>query len=287
MTINDINTSLQKYFKSKKVSKKTTINYLSDINSFLSWMEKKQTTDSKDTLSKIDSQVAYDYMDYLLEKNTPELTINRKLSSLRLFSKFLQSKKYKSFDFMKDVQNIKRQKTPASQSRNYLTPALFFLSLSVLISAIILSNLTRTTNDRLASDIDYIKNNNYQIPQNLVQGSQLKLTADQKDLDKYKSTSLGPGNQVNLALSSPVNDSSVLQDQTIETDVKGKDAIPTGSKEVTINNPYINGFSEILLTPTSMPYGQVLYIKNQGNGYFTVAIERNAQNKIEFNWLAK
>ena len=86
--------------------------YKSDISSFISWLklEIRKTgilTDSfKDILPFIKSSFGENYKKDLILKNIPRVTINRKLSVIRKFSNFLQSKEFLSFNFANNLQNI-------------------------------------------------------------------------------------------------------------------------------------------------------------------------------------
>lgn len=86
--------------------------YKSDVSSFILWLklEVKKTgiiaDDFKDLLPFLKSSFGNVYKNNLISKNIPTMTINRKLSVLRKFSSFLQSKEFIPFDFTKNLQNI-------------------------------------------------------------------------------------------------------------------------------------------------------------------------------------
>lgn len=85
--------------------------YKSDIFAFVSWfkLELRKTgifvEDFKDQLPFIKSSLGEDYKKHLFSKDIPAVTINRKLSVIRKFSSFLQSKEFLPFDFAKNLQN--------------------------------------------------------------------------------------------------------------------------------------------------------------------------------------
>lgn len=86
--------------------------YKSDISSFASWLksEVKNTgiiaDDFKDIIPFIKPSFGENYKNVLVTKETPTVTINRKLSALRKFSNFLYSRKFLPFDFAENLQNI-------------------------------------------------------------------------------------------------------------------------------------------------------------------------------------
>ena len=86
--------------------------YKSDVSSFTLWLKLKVrktgilADDFKDLLPFIKSSIGESYKKELILKNTPVVTVNRKLSAIRKFSSFLYSKEFLSFDFAKDLPNI-------------------------------------------------------------------------------------------------------------------------------------------------------------------------------------
>ncbi|HJX45979.1 MAG TPA: site-specific integrase, partial [Patescibacteria group bacterium] len=83
------------YLQGLNLSKKTLINYLSDLNHFKVWLIAKilNLGSSAENLTEcvpfINKNLADEYKTYLINQNTPEKTINRRLSTLRRFDKFL------------------------------------------------------------------------------------------------------------------------------------------------------------------------------------------------------
>lgn len=86
--------------------------YKSDISSFITWYKSdlKKTgilaESFKELLPFLKPSVSENFKGSLVSNNTPQVTINRKLSALRKFSDFLYSEGLLSFDFAKNLQNI-------------------------------------------------------------------------------------------------------------------------------------------------------------------------------------
>lgn len=65
----------------------------------------------------------------------------------------------------------------------------------------------------------------------------------------------------------------------------GKAALPSGQKDITINNDMVLEKSLIFLTPTSPTQNRVLYISGQSPGRFTVSLDAPISTPINFNWM--
>jgi site-specific recombinase XerD len=83
------------YLQSCGTSKKTVTNYLSDIKSFFQWLVNSftvigqtETIDPKKLIASVASETIENFKHTLLLEHTPIASINRKLSSLRLFFRF-------------------------------------------------------------------------------------------------------------------------------------------------------------------------------------------------------
>lgn len=111
--INDIliNNFLQKLQNEGK-SKVSIKNYKSDILHFIAWSVLKLKTfgtyaDSASEICPfIDAKFFNEYKNYLVENNVKAKTINRRLSTLRNFSKFLYSEHLIDEDYMQGIQNV-------------------------------------------------------------------------------------------------------------------------------------------------------------------------------------
>lgn len=65
----------------------------------------------------------------------------------------------------------------------------------------------------------------------------------------------------------------------------GKAALPSGQKDITINNDRVLEKSLIFLTSTSSTQNHVLYISGQSPGRFTVSLDTPISTPINFNWM--
>jgi len=110
-------TNIRKVFKdylgSQDISKISIKNYISDINHFSSWFIFKIKTwgASPETLSEtipfITKGTASKYKSFLIKKNISSKTINRRLSTLRHFGRFLYSIESLDYNFAKNIKNTK------------------------------------------------------------------------------------------------------------------------------------------------------------------------------------
>ncbi len=100
-----------KYLDSLGISSKTHKNYRSDLNHFTAWVILKirsfgsyaQTL--SDCVPFLNNDIAKDYRNYLTENKIPVKTINRRLSTLRHFSRFLFSENMTDSNFMDGLEN--------------------------------------------------------------------------------------------------------------------------------------------------------------------------------------
>ena len=71
------------FLKAHRLSQKTIRNYSSDVSQFLAWAKVSDT-------HHLTSDIFLAYKHHLQSQNTPLSTLNRHLSALRQFSRFLQ-----------------------------------------------------------------------------------------------------------------------------------------------------------------------------------------------------
>lgn len=117
------------YLKSCSVSEKTYRNYKSDLALFAAWLIFKTKSIGADcqnlqeALPFITKSTANEYKEFLLANNTPAPTLNRRLSTLRTFSKFLLENQLLTFDFAQGVKNISKASnlTPFQKDINEFT----------------------------------------------------------------------------------------------------------------------------------------------------------------------
>lgn len=94
------------------VSEKTLRNYLSDFSHFTGWAIFRLKTnglpvfDESDLIQHISPHLFEDYKRFLLSNKTPMATINRRLSTLRHFGRFLHQKGILDFDPGQTISNL-------------------------------------------------------------------------------------------------------------------------------------------------------------------------------------
>lgn len=110
------------YLTDLKISKKTLKNYKSDINHFYSWLVLKVRSFGSyiESLEQagpfLSDSTANDYRSYLQNNSIPVKTINRRLSTLRHFARYLKLNGTLSSDFMLGIENIASHKISKSIS---------------------------------------------------------------------------------------------------------------------------------------------------------------------------
>jgi len=105
------------YLSSCGTSKKTVTNYLSDVKSFFQWLVSSilvvgqtETIEPKSLISTIKSETIENFKHTLLLEHVPIATINRKLSSLRLFFRFALIEQMTTTNPIEHVANIPKIK---------------------------------------------------------------------------------------------------------------------------------------------------------------------------------
>ena len=107
------------YIELLGVSKKTEKNYRSDISNFTLWMMNRVKTwgvaakNLAETVPFIDKQTGFNYKKHLRNRTNSIKTVNRRLSTLRHFGRFLASEQILNFDFMEKVTNVSTKKSPS------------------------------------------------------------------------------------------------------------------------------------------------------------------------------
>jgi len=110
----NISTTFENYLiNNAAISKKSLKYYRSDLSHFTQWIILKIKTlgilaeSLNETIPFINKQIAQEYKEYLISNNIAIKTANRRLSTLRHFSKFLVLNDILHFDFMEDIENTK------------------------------------------------------------------------------------------------------------------------------------------------------------------------------------
>ena len=98
----------------RNYSEKTIVSYRIDLEEFEDYLKK---VDAEKNLVTADADLVRSWMVYLMEKGRSVATVNRKLSSLRSFYRFLLRRRVVDLDPMLKVVGPKKQKTLPSFSR--------------------------------------------------------------------------------------------------------------------------------------------------------------------------
>ena len=92
----------------RNYSEKTIVSYRIDLEEFEDYLKK---VDAEKNLVTADADLVRSWMVYLMEKGRSVATVNRKLSSLRSFYRFLLRRRVVDLDPMLKVVGPKKQKT--------------------------------------------------------------------------------------------------------------------------------------------------------------------------------
>lgn len=108
-----------KYLDNLGVSAKSHKNYRSDLSHFAAWAILKirafgsYVENVTEMIPFLNEALAQDYKNYMVENNHPSQSINRRLSTLRHFSRFLVATQAIDQDFTVGVENISLVKKEA------------------------------------------------------------------------------------------------------------------------------------------------------------------------------
>ena len=75
-----------------------------------------------------------------------------------------------------------------------------------------------------------------------------------------------------------------INDVVTTNSTSGKAVLPASKSQLTIQTNQIKEDSLIYITPRGSTRNQVLYVKSQVNGSFTVGLDKPIENDVEFNW---
>lgn len=100
--------------QNRKVSRKTLRNYRADLSHFTAWTVSNlqaqgiNVSNLEQILPYFSGQLVANYKGYHLDNQTPESTTNRRLSTLRNFSRFLQTSGIVKENSIELVSNVKQ-----------------------------------------------------------------------------------------------------------------------------------------------------------------------------------
>lgn len=123
--------SFKNYLVLKGYHPSTTRNYVCDLNYFLAWFELKLKSKNlpcfgveEKTLAFFTPEIASQYQSFLLKNDLPSSTVNRRLSGLRIFTRFAISQKWLKINPLQNFQNtsknMPKDETVLSKFKNFL-----------------------------------------------------------------------------------------------------------------------------------------------------------------------
>lgn len=92
------------HLKNSNLSPKTVRNYSSDLSHFNAWATLKLRTDQ--IINHLSPALIEEYKTFQVSNQIPTKTINRRLSTLRAFGKFLQEQNLLNFNPIENVANV-------------------------------------------------------------------------------------------------------------------------------------------------------------------------------------
>ncbi len=101
-----------KYLDTLGVSPKSHKNYRSDLSHFTGWLILKirslgsYVESLTEAVPFLNQNIAQEYKSYMSENNQPVGSINRRLSTLRHFARFMVATQIANYDFTQGVENI-------------------------------------------------------------------------------------------------------------------------------------------------------------------------------------
>ncbi len=283
------------------LSTNTIRNYKSDFEHFIRWLKVKiQNTEMLDkTILLLNEQTIDEYKQFMISSLTPRLTVNRRLTSIRLLATYLLERNYISTDFAKNTRNIKNGKinthtvtpfykplTLPATNNDKAKPAVPILITAAAIILLLLqvilkerpaspwSNVIAKQEDNVAAkQIEHITlGNTHEWEDKQIS---IRLSPDSKDIFFSAKPILIDENQIVLEMTSKTK----LQEKR-----SGKGIINANTNSTIIYNSLVTPDSIINITPTSSTSNQIIYIKRQQEGMFVVGFDEIVNQKVNFNW---
>lgn len=254
------------HLRSLNLSKKTYRNYKSDFNHFLQWLK---TND----IYSFNTQDIKNYLSYLRSQNTPIQTINRRLTTLRHYAKFLQKNKIVDYDLTQNIQNI-GLRTNSFPGTKQTTPILITAAISILliVQVIITDQPTSPWDPVLANSPDHQLSKNVEITNQPSFENTEEITVYLRDEVTGKPIKLNNA------------DKKILLNSDPELKKSGKAIMFKNQDSAIVYTQAAKKDSLIHLTPTSSTNNQILYIDTQADGYFIVKTDWPVKSDVSFNW---
>ncbi len=234
--------------KKEGASKATIKNYLTDVRQYLAWREKSNSDSVNNFLKESSGSFSAS-------------SLRRKASAIK---KYL---------------HIERNHYSMPKAK-YIYPPYFIFGILVLIfSAATITNNQSAFNDKVKDTI--LSSANYPLEEttkNLfnanISGKDIKIALTEKPLKNVNYISEADINN-EISIRSLTNYKKITQ---------GSSKIANGKRYAIIINEFVDSNSFIYITPKSPTNNQVLYIEEQGDGYFVVSVPLPADKDIDFIW---
>lgn len=251
------------------LNKKTVRNYKSDFNHFLEWLR-------SNNIHELNSERIRDYLNFLRTTNTPTKTINRRLTTLRHYAKYLRKYNITDYDLAENIQNFGTNTSSGDFTKQkQAVPILISVAIAILlILQVIITDEPRSPWDPiLASSPDHKLSEEIKITdQPSFKNKKQEFTIYLKDNASGKPVKLTDAEKQILLNSDP------------EIKKSGKATLYKNQNSTIIYSEAVTADSLIHLTPTSSTNNQTLYIDIQKEGYFIVRTAHSADFDISFNW---
>ncbi len=296
--------AFKRHLESLDISEKSIRNYKSDFDHFIRWLklnlENEKMLDNK--ILSLNEYTINNYKQFLLASQTPRLTINRRLTTLRHLASYLFAHNYIDHDFTKNLKNVGSSKTVVkginpypyipspTNFQNKPKPAVPVLITSgaviLLILQIILTERPSTPwSNAIAKQTDSISTEQIKnVPIN-------NIDSDNAWGDKQISIRLQPTEDKDIYLSAKpviINEKQIVLEMTSEMDIQestsGKGVVNAGTNSTIIYSDLVRADTIINLTPTSSTQNQIIYIKKQEDGMFVVGFDEIVNKAVNFNW---
>ncbi len=294
--------AFRRHLESLHISDRSIRNYKSDFDHFVRWLivSLPRTEMLDKVILTLDENTINSYKQFLLSSQTPRLTINRRLTSIRHLATYLLGHNYIGADFSKSIKNVGSNKIATRPIEPFYGPQAFAANtntkrtkpaIPVLIStaAVILMLLQIILTERPTSPwSNVIAKQGENIATTQIEHLAIDNTYTWED--KQISIRLNPDNKDVFLAAKPVliDEKQIILEMTSELDLQkttsGRGVVNVGTNGTIIYNDLVTADSIINITPTSSTANQIIYIKKQEEGMFIVGFDEIVIKKVNFNW---
>lgn len=251
----ELNKGFKKQLQKQHLSEATIRYYISDVRVFLRFIYQISGD------YEITSEMFQSYENFLKSGTLPTKTINRKLSSLRIFSTYLIKEGILVDDFMQKVKNNRQN----MQQRGFKFSTSLVL-LGIFVSVLIIGSIyfSSTNKDIFSISTTTVTTNPVLLP---------------------KSLPTDAAHPPELLRSQNITDITVEGTSSVDmvtVSRYGKDSISVGEKSVPITKVTSSG-GLMFITPTSPIVGT--YFVGEENNTYILHLSEIQKNDFTFNWI--